>query len=261
MGASLPDILSFVLEKYIVCDVCGLRPPSFESSSVLYISPTDTSSMQNLIVQGFQQELQKSCSRCNMNTWHVESSYILQPPKYLPLFVNRFRYINNNVTKDIYSIPMDTTVRFGSLKFSLRATIDHHGPSIHSGHYTASINCCKNILLQRSHNYGVWNYWPQKLLYCICYTVWIDWHMIFGLEQEGGSLIAPMALAHPLHPIDNRSRNRRRNLWVGWCVSSWWPMFPSRSSVLININIYIYICSSIWVLFSLVYQLCLALGW
>ena len=40
-GASLSDILfSFVLEKYIVCDVCGLRSPSFESSSVLYISPT-----------------------------------------------------------------------------------------------------------------------------------------------------------------------------------------------------------------------------
>ena len=38
---------------------------------------------------------------------------------------------------------MDTTVRLGPLKFSLRATIDHHGPSIHSGHYTASINCCK----------------------------------------------------------------------------------------------------------------------
>ena len=62
--------------------------------------------------------------------------------------------------------------------------------------------------------------------------------MIFGLEQEGGSLIAPMALAHPFHPIDNRSRNRRRNLWVGWCVSSWWPLFPSRSSVLIYIYIY-----------------------
>ena len=43
---------------------------------------------------------------------------------------------------------------------------------------------------------------------------------------------------HPLHPIGNRSRNRRRNLWVGWCVSSWWPLFPSRSSVLINIYIY-----------------------
>ena len=77
MGASLSDILfTFVLEKYIVCDVCGLRSPSFESSSVLYISPTDTSSMQNLILQGLQQKLQKSCSRCNKNTWHVESSYI-----------------------------------------------------------------------------------------------------------------------------------------------------------------------------------------
>ena len=55
MGASLSDILfSTVLEKYIVCDVCGLRSPSFESSSVLYISPTDTSSMQNLILQGLQ---------------------------------------------------------------------------------------------------------------------------------------------------------------------------------------------------------------
>ena len=67
----------------------------------------------------------------------------------------------------------------------------------------------------------------------------------FWTRTGGGSLIAPMALAHPLHPIDNRSRNRRRNLWVG-CVSSWWPLFPSRSSVLI----YIY-AFSIWVLFWL----------
>ena len=74
--------------------------------------------------------------------------------------------------------------------------------------------------------------------------------MIFGLEQEGGSLIAPMTLAHPLHPIDNRSRNKRRNLWVGWCVSSWWPWFPSRSSVLIYLYIYIYVCTFlIWVLY------------
>ena len=39
-GISLSEILfSFMLEKYIVCDACGLRPPSFESSSVLYITP------------------------------------------------------------------------------------------------------------------------------------------------------------------------------------------------------------------------------
>ena len=54
-------------------------------------------------------------------------------------------------------------------------------------------------------------------------------------------MIAPMALAHPLHPIENRSRNKRRNLWVGRCVSSWWPWFPSTSSVLIYMYVYIYI--------------------
>ena len=64
--------------------------------------------------------------------------------------------------------------------------------------------------------------------------------MSFGIEQEGGSLIVPMALAHPLHPINDRSRNKRRNLWVGWCVSSWWPMFTSRSSV--SLYIYLYVC-------------------
>ena len=79
----------------------------------------------------------------NKNTRHIESSYILQPPKYLLLFVNRFRYLNNNIIKDRCPIPLDTTVMLGPLKFNLQATIDHHGPSIDSGHYTASINCCK----------------------------------------------------------------------------------------------------------------------
>ena len=46
---------------------------------------------------------------------------------------------------------MDTTVRLGPLKFSLQATIDHHGPSIHSGHYTASINCCKKTFYCNDH--------------------------------------------------------------------------------------------------------------
>ena len=46
-----------MLEKYIVCDVCGMRFPSFESSSVLYITPTYISSMQELIMQGMQQKL------------------------------------------------------------------------------------------------------------------------------------------------------------------------------------------------------------
>ena len=40
---------------------------------------------------------------------------------------------------------MDMTVVLGLHKFSLQATIDHHGPSMNSGHYTASTNCCKTF--------------------------------------------------------------------------------------------------------------------
>ena len=38
---------------------------------------------------------------------------------------------------------MDMTVVHGLHKVSLRATIDHHGPSMYYGHYTAPIKCCK----------------------------------------------------------------------------------------------------------------------
>ena len=81
------------------------------------------------------------------------------------------------------------------------------------------------------------------LLHMLYYTNWLThdfWTRTGGGIHKYIYLITPMALAHPLHPIDNRSRNKRRNLWVGWCVSSWWPWFPSRSSVLIYIYIYMH---------------------
>ena len=49
--------------------------------------------------------------------------------------------------------------------------------------------------------------------------------MVYGLEQWVGVLITLMSLAHPLHPIKSRSRNKSRNLWVGWCISYWRPWF------------------------------------
>ena len=50
-GVSLSGILfSVMLEKYIVCNVYGLRFPSFEFNSALYITPTYTSSVQEIIM-------------------------------------------------------------------------------------------------------------------------------------------------------------------------------------------------------------------
>ena len=261
-----------------------VESPSFESSSVLYISPTDTSSMQNLILEGLQQKLQKSCSRCNKNTRHVESSYILQPPKYLLLFVNRFRYINNNVAKDRCPMPMDTTVRLGPLKFSLRATIDHQGPSIHSGHYTASINCCKKTFYCNDHIFTEFGITDNKNS-STAYIIWIDWHMIFGLEQEGGSLIAGTSSPSHWQQVEEQAPKP-----VGWMMCFLLLTLVPVQKLCVNILCIPYMCSVIYIyngchsvlaklhpitfyrivflgsarflgwmpLFSLVYQLCVA---
>ena len=63
--------------------------------------------------------------------------------------------------------------------------------------------------------------------------------MIFGLAQEGWSLITPMALAHPLHPIDNRSRNKRRNLCFLLMT-----LVPVQK---LCVDIYVYICICMYI--------------
>ena len=66
----------------------------------------------------------------------------LQPPNYLIIIVNRITYSNNRITKNKSRIPLDLYIKLGPYKFSLQASVDHHGYSMNSGHYTASINCC-----------------------------------------------------------------------------------------------------------------------
>ena len=107
---------------------------------------------------------------------------------------------------------------------------------MYSGHYTSSVDCRKkwNILLQLSKiEIG----WYPKLLYCICNNIVIDYVTGFRLEQGGGSLITPMVLAHPLHPITSMSRNTCKHwkLWVRWRVS-WWHYFWSIFSFYYHIH-------------------------
>ena len=59
----------------------------------------------------------------------------------------------------------------------------------------------------------------QKLLHYICSHVWINHVMGVGVWYT------KMVLAYPVHPMKNRSRNKRWNLWVGQCVSSSWQDF------------------------------------
>ena len=125
MGDSLSDILFHLFWENILSAMYADWGPPHLSLVVCYVFHLLIPPLcKTWFYKDCNRNCKKSCSRCNKNIWHVESSYILQPPKYLLLFVNRFRYIYNNVTKDRCSIPMDTTVRLGALKFSLRATIN-----------------------------------------------------------------------------------------------------------------------------------------
>ena len=172
-------------------------------------------------------------------TWHVESSYILQPPKYLLLFFNRFRYINNNITKDRCPIPMDTTVRLDPLRFSLRATIDHHGPSIHSGHYTGSINCCKKhsiatITQLRSLELLITN---TLLLHMLYYMNWLTHD--FG-TRTGGWEFDRSHGAGTSSPSHWQQVEEQAPKPVGWMMCFLlMTLVPVQK---LCVNVYIYIC-------------------
>ena len=84
--------------------------------------------------------------------------------------------------QSLCSIPMDMAILLALHRFNLTYS-----------------NCCKNILSQRQQNFE--RKWYQKLPCCIWRNIWIDYVMGFGPEQEDGSLITPMAMAHSLHSV------------------------------------------------------------
>ena len=104
-----------VLEKYIICDVCTVKSPAFETTSLLYITSTDCTSMQELLMQEHK-KMYRTCSCCGRDTWHIESKQILQPPKYLIIILNRIIYSNNRITKNKSRMPLDLYIKLGPHK-------------------------------------------------------------------------------------------------------------------------------------------------
>ena len=58
-----------------------MKSPAFETTSLLYVTPTDCTAMQELLMQEHKQKLYKTYSCCGRDTWYIESNQILQPPK------------------------------------------------------------------------------------------------------------------------------------------------------------------------------------
>ena len=84
--------------------------------------------------------------------------------------------------------------------------------------------------------------------------------MRFRLEQEGGSLISAIAMAHPLHPINSRSRNKRWKLSVGRCVMCFLLMTSVPVQKLcVNICLYIYIYIYIYIYVYMYINICVCI--
>ena len=125
--------------------------------------------------------------------------------------------------------------------------------------------CCKNNNNKKKHSIATITQLRSlelltaktPLLHMLYYMNWLThdfWTRTGGWEFDRSHSSGTSSPSHW-----RQAEEQAPNLWVGWFVSSWWPLFLSRSSVLIHTHINIYICSSLWVLLSLVYQLCLAL--
>ena len=82
-------------------------------------------------------------------TWHTCKHWRHLPGYVQPSFGNSVQldsqcqlHMSQRLTQQL-EFSWKGILNFSPLKFSLQDTIDHHGPSIHSGHFTASINYCK----------------------------------------------------------------------------------------------------------------------
>ena len=129
---------------------------------------------------------------------------------------------------------------FGHLKFSLRGTIDHHGPSIHSGHYTASINRCKENSIATITQLRSLELLIAKtlLLHMLYYMNWLTHD--FWTRAGGWEFDRSHGAGNPLHHIDKKVEKQAPKP-VGWMMCYLLMTFVPIQKLCVNINIYIYI--------------------
>ena len=161
--------------------VC-VRSPSFQSNTVLYITLINNASLLELVMQGLEEKLEKSCFQCKRNTWHKCSQHILHSPKYLIINIKPFSYAGNQFIRNIYIAPLGLDFMLGTYTFSQQATIDHHRFFMYSGHYTAAVYCCEKTFIAIT----------TKLMYLI-YIIPEDWpwcgHILFISQNTGRRIV------------------------------------------------------------------------
>ena len=139
--------------------------------------------------------------------------------------VNRSNYINNDVTKNRSVIPLVLNIMPGPYKFKLWVIVDH---SVNCGHYTASINCCRETFycndtrITKSNINDIHNPSPAYILLykLVVECLWPDRGGWILIQSHGaGTVVCPL---HTGRGTGNEA--------CGWgrVVCLWWPVLSGH---------------------------------
>ena len=124
--------------------------------------------------------------------------------------------------------PIHYCVRLGPLKFSLQATIDHHGPSIHSIHSIATITQLRSLELLIK----------TPLLHMLYYMNWLThdfWTRTGGWEFDRSHGAGTSSPSH-WQQVEEQAPKP-----VGWTMCFLLMTLVPVQKLCVNIYIYIYI--------------------
>ena len=119
-------------------------------------------------------------------------------------------------------MPLDLYIKLDLYKFSPQASVDHHGYSMNSGHYTASINCCGKTFHCNDNKITeckITDTYNSSTAYIFCTNSWnvraaiclerrlslLALSSVYSLTVEDGSWWTPMVpaqLSAPLQQVD-----------------------------------------------------------
>ena len=122
------------------CSMCGTVSNHMPTHSIRLFNLQPTNGSISKLIQGsFTVSLSKKCNSCGTDTDHFERTRLLQPPQFVVILINKFRTEGGICQKDQTPISIENNICINGFPFLLLAIIEHHGITIRSGHYTATL--------------------------------------------------------------------------------------------------------------------------
>ena len=149
------QLLFFSLERTLLCLTCGKRDVSITNLHSININPKQDVEFIDLILDSLSSRIIKRCEFCCADTNHDELLLFQQLPNILCVVINRFDDSSNSRKNDVFTY-CNYDLKVQSTDYKLIGTVNHHGYSRLSGHYTSNVifpgikYCCNDGQITKS---------------------------------------------------------------------------------------------------------------